>query len=117
MGEAINWRAKELPVTPATCTVNGYAYHPKDAAWAGLDLSRAIVREKSTAAVALLGPDRAWPDHHLDVPWCHPDDQPEGWSDCIRYRVRPRRRGWRFEKREDEWRLVREPAQDRKSDA
>jgi hypothetical protein len=69
-----------LPVEPATCTVLGHK--PKgtdDPLWAGLDLTRAELREWTY-------------DPHLGVPWLHPDDQkrydhPDFWAI---YRVRPR---------------------------
>lgn len=93
-----------LPISPKTVTVLGHRVKGTDAAWLGLDLSRAILRERSTLGVAMLGPN-APPDHHLDVPWCHPEDQPAGWNDCCMYRVRPRREGWRFVKEGDEWRV------------
>jgi hypothetical protein len=93
-----------MPVSPKTVTVLGYRVKATDPAWLGLDLSRAILREQSTAGMFLLGPD-APPDHHLDVPWCHPNDQPGGWRDGLKYRVRPRRKAWRFVKEGDEWRL------------
>jgi hypothetical protein len=69
-----------LPVEPATCTVLGYK--PKgadDPLWAGLELSRAELRE--------------WADYHLAVPWEHPEDQEafgDDPSDWAIYRVRPR---------------------------
>lgn len=89
-------------IGPDTVTVLGSRWKA-DAPWAGLDFSRAILREQNTAELALLGPEKASPDHHLDVPWCHPDDQPEGWDDGMMYRVRPhyRCRSYRFVRRPD----------------
>lgn len=103
----IDWRARELPVSAATCTVNGFRYRADEEPWTGLDMPRAVLREKTTIMMVCLGRENAPADHHLDVPWCHPDDQPEGWSDEMRYRVRPRRKGWRFQQIDGQWRLVR----------
>lgn len=69
-----------LPVDPTTCTVLGSkARSVDDPLWAGLDLSKAELRE--------------WPgDHHLGVPWEHLEDRkfygddPDFWAI---YRVRP----------------------------
>lgn len=96
-----------LPVSPETVTVLGYRVKADSPAWLGLDLSRAILREQNTLELVLFGKDAAPPDHHLDVPWCHPQDQPHGWRDGCMYRVRPRRKAWRFVKEGDEWRLSR----------
>lgn len=92
-----DWRE----IGPDTVTVLGYRWNA-GAPWAGLDFSRAVLRERSTAGVMLFG-DGAPDDHHLDVPWCHPKDQPEGWRDGTMYRVRPsyRCRGYRFAQRPD----------------
>ena len=95
-----------LPVSPETVTVLGNRVKPTSPAWLGLDFSRAILRERNTLSMALLGPD-APEDHHLDVPWCHPLDQPHGWRDGAMYRVRPRRDGWRFVKEGETWKLSR----------
>jgi hypothetical protein len=85
------------PVAPETIRVNGDFVRAQDPAWSGLDLARAMLRDRSI-----------WgDDHHLDTPWCHPSDQPHGWEDGIRYRVRPRWRSHRFEKRDDGWWVVR----------
>lgn len=102
------------PVTPDNVTVLGSRVTPKSRAlWDGLDLSRAVIREKSTIMVYCVGWDDAPADPHLDVPWMHPDDQarghdadPDSW--CV-YRVRPRRmRGFlRFERGPDGWVIVR----------
>lgn len=91
-----------LPVSPATVTVLGHRVTPTSPAWLGLDLSRAILREQNTLEMFLFGA-KAPPDHHLDVPWCHPTDQPHGWNDGAMYRVRPRRKGWRFVQVGGEW--------------
>jgi hypothetical protein len=102
-----------LPVAPETVTVLGSRVRADEAAWAGLDWTgNVVVREQSTLMRWAVGND-APPDHHLDVPWMHPDDRasmadyPDGW--CV-YRVRPRRKGYRFERALGEptgWRLVR----------
>lgn len=70
-----------LPVDHTTCTVLGSrAKSADDPLWAGLDLSRAELREWTD-------------DHHLGVPWLHPEDQlrwkddPDYWAI---YRVRPK---------------------------
>lgn len=94
-------------MTPETVTVLGYRVRGDDPMWLGLDLARAEVREVSTAMLAMVGPDKAPPDHHLRVPWCHPLDRPHGWEDCAFYRVRPRRKGWRFRRAGDGWELHR----------
>lgn len=80
-------RVHILPVSPTTCTVLGQrAKSEADPLWAGLDLSRAEMRDYSPIA------GRAGPrDPNLGVPWCHPEDQtgsPDDF-DCI-YRVRPK---------------------------
>ena len=75
------------------------------APWAGLDFKRAELREQSTLGVFLFGKN-APPDHHLRVPWCHPDDQPEGWADDCWYRVRPASKRHRFVKRRGKWWLT-----------
>jgi hypothetical protein len=97
--------ATYLELSPATVTVNGHRCTEADPAWTGLDLPRAILRDENTLEMALFGTG-ASPDHHLDVPWCHPLDQPHGWRDGIRYRVRPRKPGWRFEMRSGRWLLI-----------
>lgn len=85
------------PVGPETVSVNGCRVRAGDPAWAGLDLAKAVLRQTSI-----------WgKDPHLDAPWCHPSDQPHGWKHGIRYRVRPRWRTHRFEKREDGWWVAR----------
>ncbi len=96
MPDRPNWSARELPVLPDTVTVLGHRVTASCPMWRGLDWSDAILREQNTLALAFFGA-KAPPDHHLDVAWCHPEDRPSG----IRYRVRPRRKGWRFHKRED----------------
>lgn len=80
-----------LPVSPETCTVNGYRVKPTDTSWTGLDLANAEPRTQSTMMLAVVGSDDAPPDIHLNVPWCHPEDRANGApaDDCI-YRVRPR---------------------------
>lgn len=69
-----------LPIDATTCTILGNHYKQTDAAWTGLDLARAELRK--------------WPgDHHLAIPWAHPEDQarfgdnPDHWAI---YRVRPK---------------------------
>ena len=96
-------QATTLPVSPDTVTVLGARVTETSPAWRGLDWSDAILRERSTAALAMLGPD-APPDHHLDVGWAHPSDPRDAWEGT-RYRVRPRRKGWRFVREGDAWRI------------
>jgi hypothetical protein len=93
------------PIGPHTVTVLGSIWRPS-APWAGLDFSRAKLRDTSI-----------WgDDYHLNVPWCHPSDQDETWGtpayepDCW-YRVRPRRKSWRFVQVDGVWMVAeREPA-------
>ena len=92
-----------LPVSPDTVTVLGYRVKANSPMWAGLDWSDVILRERSTAAMLCFGAS-AQPDHHLDIAWSHPDDDRAAWEGT-RYRVRPRRKGWRFVKEGDEWRI------------
>ena len=77
-----------LPIAPNTVTVLGSRWKA-DAPWAGLDFTKARLRTQSTLMLYVCGPNEAPYDLHLDVPWCHPDDQPEGWDDEMVYRVRP----------------------------
>jgi hypothetical protein len=79
---------KRFPVSPDTCKVLGYRVKSDSPAWLGLDFSRAIVRTKSTLMMMVCGSANAPYDLHLDVPFCHPDDQPDGWEDDMVYRVR-----------------------------
>lgn len=99
---------KTLPINHQTVTVNGSKWRERDP-WNGLDFTKAEVREQSSLWLVLVGPSKAPPDHHLFVPWCHPADQPEGWEDGCMYRVRPRKKGYRFIRIGDEWRLSRAP--------
>ena len=64
-------------------------------AWAGFIWDKAILRETSTLMDFVCGRGNAPPDHHLDVPWSHPDDGP--WEDdqCW-YRVRAKNDRYRF---------------------
>lgn len=71
---------RHLPVSPETCDVLGSRVKADSPAWLGLDFTRA------TAAATLFS---AWPCPHLRVPFCHPEDQPEGWDDDMIYRVYP----------------------------
>jgi hypothetical protein len=105
--KVVDWTADEVPVVPETVTVLGSRVTDQHASWRGLDLSRAVVLEHATIMSWLVGPD-APPDHHLNVPFAHPNDPPEYWEGCM-YRVRPRRTGWRFHKTESgAWVLRRE---------
>lgn len=92
-----------LPITPENVTVNGSKWGPK-APWAGLDFSRAELRDKATIMVFVVGEDAAPLDPHLRVPFRHPDDPPEYWERCY-YRVRTRRKKDRFVKRGRAWRI------------
>lgn len=94
------WQDDEIPVHPLTVRVDGEQWRT-GGTWAGLDFSRAAIREQASIMVMAVGQQEAPPDHHLDVPWCHPADQPHGWRDGILYRVRPARPNWRFNQRED----------------
>jgi hypothetical protein len=79
-----------LPVDAMTCEVLGSHYAQSSPVWTGMDLARAEVRSQSTIMLALVGKEAHY-DLHLDVPWCHPDDQtgsPDDF-DCV-YRVRPK---------------------------
>lgn len=77
------------PVAPETVTVLGSRWKASDPAWRGLDFTKAEVRTQSTIMVAFFGED-APHDLHLRVPFCHPNDQPDGWENGLFYRVRPR---------------------------
>lgn len=80
-----------VPVSPETVTVLGSRVKATDAAWLGLDLANAEPRTQNTLSLFVFGPDGAGLDLHLDVPWCHPDDQTGSPADFdCRYRVRPR---------------------------
>lgn len=85
-----------LPITPGTVEVLGSRWTNRTYAWAGLRFHEAVLREQSTLMLMLCGKD-APPDHHLDVPFCHPDDEPSEPADTV-YRVRPRDPGYRFVK-------------------
>ncbi len=76
-----------LPVDRSTVTVLGSVWGPK-APWAGLDFANARVRNQSTLMMMIAGKDAPY-DHHLDVPFIHPDDGPLSEAECV-YRVRPR---------------------------
>jgi len=73
-----------LPIVPSTVKVLGSRWTDRKIAWAGLFFHLAEVRENS-----LLGPD-----HHLRVPFAHPDNPYEA-GECF-YRVRPRDSRYRF---------------------
>lgn len=100
-----DWTASSLPVTPDTVTVLGARVTADSIMWRGLDWSDVILRERNTLTMLVLGRD-APQDHHLDIAWAHPADGRAAWEGT-RYRVRPRRKGWRFVKEGAEWRLVR----------
>lgn len=96
--EQIAWAtAHRLPVTPETVTVLGYPVKATDPAWTGLDFAHAEIRENGLVEG----------DHHLRVPWAHRQDRPDYWMGT-HYRVRPRRKGWRFVREGEVWWLVRE---------
>jgi hypothetical protein len=93
------------PIGPATVTVLGHVWKPGDP-WAGLDFSRATLR---------MGSIWSNDDYHLQVPWCHPDDQDETWGTAAYepdtfYRIRPSRKGWRFVQVDGVWMVTKEPA-------
>lgn len=77
-----------FPIAPDTVTVLGSRWKVTDVAWRGLDFTRARLRTQSTLMLSICGRDAPY-DLHLDVPFCHPDDQPDGWADDLVYRVRP----------------------------
>ncbi len=82
---------KRVPVDHETVTVNGSKWRAT-APWSGLCFDLAEPAVQSTLMLAICGSQEAPIDIHLNVPWCHPDDQdgtPEDWTDCV-YRVRPR---------------------------
>lgn len=95
---------KTVHVTPETVTVNGYRVKATDQAWRGINWSDAQVLEQSSLMVFVVGAAQAPPDHHLSVAWMHTDDQ-KGYADSpdmwARYRVRPRRKGYRFQQAPD----------------
>jgi hypothetical protein len=99
-----------VPIDHTNVTVNGSKWRAKDP-WDGLNFKRAEVREKSSLMVFLFGEAEAPPDHHLRVPWMHPEDRaamaddPDYWA---YYRVRPVKKRARFEKKRGKW-LVRLP--------
>lgn len=104
-----------VPVSPATTTVLGYRVKATSPMWAGLDLSKAEPRMQTTLELAFFGAD-AVTDIHLDVPWCHPEDQARG-GEWVKYRVRPRMEAgkrWRgkvvksvaFERWNGEWAIA-----------
>lgn len=64
-----------LPVNPETCSVLSCRVKATSPTWRGLDFSRAVIRTQATALIAMLGRDEAPYDLHLDVPFCHPDDE------------------------------------------
>lgn len=88
-----------VPVEPSTVEVLGNKVKEDSPMWRGLDLANAEPRVQSTLFLFLIGEGEAPLDIHLNVPWCHPEDQsgsPEDF-DC-RYRVRPRmqpRKKWK----------------------
>jgi len=105
---------ERYPVSPETVTVLGYRVKANSPMWQGLDFSKATVLEKASILVYIWGADSAPSDLHLSVPFCHPDDQPEGWSDGMKYRVRPRAEaGGRWLKRKvKEVRIIPDPNND-----
>ena len=87
--------AKMLPICSATVEVLGSHWPQTEIAWAGFIWDKAILRETSTLMDFVCGRGNAPHDHHLDVPWSHPDDGP--WEDdqCW-YRVRAKNDRYRF---------------------
>jgi hypothetical protein len=77
---------------PANIDVLGHRVTETDAAWTGLDWSRAICRDSRSK---------------ISVPWCHPDDQtgdPDDF-DCV-YSVYPQAmagKRWRRRMVKDAW--------------
>ena len=86
------------PIGPDTVTVLSHRWKASDP-WGGLDFTRAELRTGSIWSAN---------DYHLNVPWCHPADQDAAWGtaayvpDCW-YRVRPRRKAWRFVQVDGVW--------------
>ena len=108
-----------FPVSPGTMKVLGYKVKADSPMWAGLNLARADLIVQSTLMMRVCGHDAAPFDLHLNVPWCHPEDQtgdPSDWDDC-KYRIRPKMevgKKWKgrivdavfFELWAGEWRLA-----------
>jgi hypothetical protein len=89
LADAAAPREERYPVAPDTVTVLGCRWKATEPAWQGLDFTKARLRTQSTLMLFVVGPNDAPYDLHLDVPFCHPNDQPEGWDDETVYRVRP----------------------------
>lgn len=98
-----------VPIAPANVTVLGARWTRRTRAWQGLDFTRATLRNKSSLMVALFGEQNAPDDHHLSVPFRHPDD-PDDPVFEVPYRVRPRRNSDRFEQVDGVWMLRRAAA-------
>lgn len=76
-----------LPICSATVEILGSHWPQKSPIWAGLRLHEARVRE--------MGP--VGPRHHLEVPWCHVDNESDGEDDAI-YRLDPKDERYKFTK-------------------
>ena len=76
-----------FPVSPETCTVNGYRVKASSPAWAGLDFEHASVREQASILLFVMGNEAPF-DLHLSAPWLDPDDTDREEDGCF-YRVRP----------------------------
>lgn len=85
---------KQLPICSATVEVLGYHWPETDILWAGFYWHKAELRETSAAMGYICRGVDVPPDHHLNVPWAHPDDEP--WDDDCWYRVRPKDKRYRF---------------------
>lgn len=86
--------ARRLPICSATVEVLGSRWPAKDIIWAGFLWEKAELRETSTLMEFVCAGKNVPQDHHLSVPWAHPDDPP--WDDDAWYRVRPKDGRYRF---------------------
>ena len=84
------------PITADNVYINGNAYRATDAAWLGLDFSRAIHARDDSGPIANV----------LRVPWVHPEDRARGLLDWSKYRLRPRDPLALFQKIDFRWMLV-----------
>lgn len=85
---------KQLPICSATVEVLGSHWPQTAIAWAGFYWDKAVLRDTSTAMEYICRGVDVPPDHHLSVPWAHPNDGP--WDDDCWYRVRPKNERYRF---------------------
>lgn len=86
------------PITADNVYINGNAYRATDAAWLGLDFSRAIHAFDDSGPIPNV----------LRVPWVHPEDKARGFDHGSIYRVRPRWPLAQFQKIDGQWHMVTE---------